>query len=225
MYSSMALSTNAQWMYLSMENEYENILTLIILPCLFNQFCSFSIQVCKEFFNSHCWCSNPVLLQCSNLQKTNTGLVESIDVVPIFLNEKELGNQKRVVNQSKMGTHVISPGNTGRTTHVQIALAKVTELFPTNGLRYSMIYAKLFKKICKEHSSMVWNTWFTNSKSQSCRLCPNLPLAISSLEIISPVCFSQAKVMSNASTGPTSVLGHFCNGEVYWKLLCSKLTH
>ena len=45
-----------------------------------------------------------------------------------------------------MGTRVISPGNAGRTTCVQIALAKVMELFPTNGSRYSMIYAKLFKK-------------------------------------------------------------------------------
>ena len=52
-----------------------------------------------------------------------------------------------MANQSKMGTHVISPRNAGRTTRVQIALTKVTELFTTNGLRYSMIYAKLFKDL------------------------------------------------------------------------------
>ena len=71
------------------------------------------------------------------------GLIESIDVVPIFQNEKEPGNQKRVANQHKTGTRVISPRNAGRTTCV----ARAKELLSTNESRYSMIYDKLFKNL------------------------------------------------------------------------------
>ena len=69
--------------------------------------------------------------------------MESIDVVPIFQIEKELGNWKRVANQHKTGTHVISPRNAGRTTCV----ARAKELLSTNESRYSMIYDKLLNNL------------------------------------------------------------------------------
>ena len=173
--------------------EYEKrvwkLLTLVFLASLFYQLCRLCVWVIEKFLDSCSWWGDPIFLQSSNLSKKEQWSVDwSTQCKYLWMRKNRVTGKGRQLNLKR--APVSFHQETLKRQHMfELLLLKLQNRSQVTD-RGTVWFMSTCLKVCRKHLSMVQNTWFANSKSQSCRLCPNLPLAISSLDTVSPVRFS-----------------------------------